>query len=37
VEAEPDETTTMVWSFSNQENARLFIKRFEKLARLERV
>jgi hypothetical protein len=37
VEAEPGKTTTMVRSSSNQEDARLFIKRFEKFARLERI
>jgi len=36
-EAEPAKATTMVWSFSNQEDARLFIKRFEKFARLEGI
>jgi hypothetical protein len=31
VEDEPGRTT-MVWSFSNQEEAQLFIRRFERLA-----
>ena len=31
VEGEPGKTT-MVWSFSNQEEAQLFIRRFERLA-----
>ena len=37
IDTAPGEPSMMVWSFSNQEDAALFINRFKKIACLERI
>jgi hypothetical protein len=37
IDTAPGKPSTMVWSFSNEEDAALFINRFKKIACLERI